>query len=171
MDINIQQILFYIFSSLTGVAGIFLLTTKNVVHAAFSFLAVLLGVAVVFVYANAEFAAVTQIMVYVGGVLILLIFGVMLTITYAEKERPVYSFQNILVYTVCSAFLIVLVYAINQSVFDSSRGQSTGYITDNFSLPQKIGYLLMTDYVVPFEASGVLLMVALLGAATIAGRK
>jgi len=166
----LQQVLFYIFSALTFGSAIFLLLTKNIVRAAFSFLAVLLGVAILFVYANAEFIAVSQIMIYVGGVLVLLIFGVMLTSTYTIKENGVLSPQNLLIYAMCLSFGGILLYAFKQIVFVAPAFVPNVVVAD-FSLPQKVGYFLMTDFIVAFEASGILLMVALLGAATVAGRK
>ncbi len=166
----IQQALFYTFSVLTIVSAIFLLLTKNIVHAAFSFLAILLGVAILFVFANAEFIAVAQLMIYVGGVLVLLLFGVMLTSAYSIKEKPILSYQSIFIYFICMIFGGIMIYAIRLIIFDVPI-YGTNIIVENFSLPQKIGYYLMTDFIVPFEASGILLMVALIGAATIAGRK
>ncbi|NJM93638.1 MAG: hypothetical protein HC842_02315 [Cytophagales bacterium] len=72
-------LVFYLFYGLSIVSAIFVAFTRHVLHAAFALMACFLGLAALFVFAGAEFLAVVQIMVYVGGVLVLLVFGVMLT--------------------------------------------------------------------------------------------
>ncbi|MFN0047642.1 MAG: NADH-quinone oxidoreductase subunit J [Cytophagales bacterium] len=166
----VQQIIFYIFSALTVCSAIFLLLTKNIVHAAFSFLAVLLGVAISFVYMNAEFLAVSQILIYVGGVLVLLIFGVMLTNASAFIENSRFSFQQFFLIAIAMVFGAILIYALQKVDFINQQYSPNANI-ENITLPQKVGYFLITDFIVPFEASGVLLLIALIGAATIAGSK
>jgi NADH-quinone oxidoreductase subunit J len=73
------DIIFYIFGAITLIGGFVTATAKNLIYAAFGMLFTFAGVAGLYVMANADFLAVTQVMVYVGGILILLIFGVMLT--------------------------------------------------------------------------------------------
>ena len=73
------DIIFYIFGAITLAGGFITAMAKNLVYAAFGLLFTFFGVAGLYVMANADFLAVTQIMVYVGGILILLIFGIMLT--------------------------------------------------------------------------------------------
>jgi NADH:ubiquinone oxidoreductase subunit 6 (subunit J) len=73
------DIIFYIFGAIT-IGGAFVTAfAKNIVYAAFALLFTFFGIAGLYVMANADFLAVTQLLVYVGGILILLIFGVMLT--------------------------------------------------------------------------------------------
>jgi NADH-quinone oxidoreductase subunit J len=69
------QLAFFVFAGITVAGAFYLLFTKNVLYAAFSLLLTLLGIAGLFVFAGADFLAVSQIMIYVGGILILLIFG------------------------------------------------------------------------------------------------
>ena len=75
----IKQIIFFVFAVITVGGALFLLFTKNVFYAAFSLLLTLLGVSGLYVFAGADFLAVSQIMIYVGGILVLMIFGIMLT--------------------------------------------------------------------------------------------
>src|ERR1700741_1025876 len=83
------QGIFYFFAGLTIVAGLFILLTRNVLHAVLSLLAVFIGVSAMYVFAGADFLAVTQLVVYVGGVLILMLFGVMLTNRETGAVYPV----------------------------------------------------------------------------------
>jgi NADH-quinone oxidoreductase subunit J len=73
------DIIFYIFAAITLAGGFITATSKRLDYAAFALLFTFFGVAGLYVMANADFIAVTQLMVYVGGILILLIFGIMLT--------------------------------------------------------------------------------------------
>lgn len=152
------------------VAALYLLFTTNMVHAAFAFLIVLLGVAVIFVFLNAEFVAIAQILIYVGGVLVLLLFGVMLTFTPLEKvKRKFFSKEN-LIYIFCGSIAFGLFFVLSSVNFVNAQ-EKKDLLDQNLRIPQKIGYFLMTEQIALFEISGLLLLVALIGAATIVGRK
>ena len=86
------QLAFYAFAVLSIFGAFAVLFTKSVLHAAFFLLLTLLGVAGLFVLASADFLAIAQIMIYVGGVLVLVIFGVMLT-HKAESPADINSQQ------------------------------------------------------------------------------
>src|SRR5512135_388048 len=76
---NIYNIIFYLFAAVTVISAFFVVTTRNIVHSAFFLLFTFFGVAGIYVLLWADFVAIVQLIVYVGGILILLIFGVMLT--------------------------------------------------------------------------------------------
>ncbi len=76
---------FILFSIIIVASAFYVLWSKSVVHSAFALLFTFLGVAAIFVLASADFLAVAQIMIYVGGILVLLVFGVLLTNKGAEK--------------------------------------------------------------------------------------
>lgn len=171
------QIAFYSFSALTLVGALAVLFTRNVMYAAFFLLLTLLGVAGLFVLASADFLAVAQIMIYVGGVLVLVIFGVMLTHkpdarTNADSQQP-----NRIASLNRSGGLLSWVGAVGVagSLFVAFY---TLLARANFTLltrpvgwqstVQTIGKQLMTEYVVPFEIAGILLLAALVGATYLA---
>ena len=77
MDSN--QIIFYFISGFTLATALLILLTKSMIRAVFLLMLVFIGVAVIYFISGAEFVGVTQIMIYVGGILILMMFGVMLT--------------------------------------------------------------------------------------------
>ncbi len=161
---NFYDIIFYLFAAITLVSAVVVVNAKNIIHAAFSLLLTLFGVSGIYILLGADFLAIVQIMVYVGGILILLLFGVMLTnkITNVEiRTGVVYVFPAIIV---VGAFTAILFSVIT----------STNWHTGSFEIPQTttkmLGHLLLTDYVLVFELLAILLLIALIGAASIARR-
>jgi NADH:ubiquinone oxidoreductase subunit 6 (subunit J) len=166
--------LFYIFAALAIFSGAYLVLTRNLLYAGFSLLVTLLSLAGIYVLLFADFVAVTQLMVYVGGVLILILFGIMLS--SRVKEKSVFSENGNTVWgtIIASLILIGLSYTILKSNISSLPWLKTDLIPvmgDQKSTVQNIGIRLMTDVVVPFEVASLLLLVALIGAAYIATDK
>ena len=123
----------------------------------------LMSIAALYLLIGAEFLGVTQIMIYAGGVLVLIIFGIMLTSRLVGKSLEVGN-RNILSGTVVSLGLLILTcWSLSQSVFSSSLTQ-----TSSRSNLEQMGILLMSDYVLPFEIAGLLLLISLIGAAVTA---
>lgn len=170
MNVAIPVLMFYFFACIMCIGCIAMLFSKNVVYSAFAFLGVLLSIAALFVLGNAEFAAVAQVLIYVGGVLVLLLFGVMLTSGYTVLAQKKSVTISLLIGVICLALFTALVYTLGNGNWYTFTGLQSQDISE-FSLSQKIGFLLMTLYVLPFEASGVLLLAALIGAAVVVGRK
>ena len=171
---TIEEIIFYFFGGLIVVSAIAMALVKNIVHAALAFLIVLLGVAILFIYSQAEFVAVSQIMIYVGGVLVLMIFGVMLTANYTGIKERNNIYNSILVGLFCMIIFLGLLYTFNETDLEIAIYNQTKFELDYsspFSSVRQIGIQLMTEYLLPFEASGILLMTALMGAAMISSRK
>ena len=171
------QIAFYGFSALTLGGALAVLLTRNVLYAAFFLLLTLLGVAGLFVLASADFLAVAQIMIYVGGVLVLVIFGVMLTHksespTEVNSQTPnrvpspnragsrLIGIVGLLVAGGLFVAFYTLLARANFSILEQPVGwQSTVGV---------VGRQLMTESIVPFELIGILLLTALVGATRLA---
>ncbi len=169
----VKQIIFFVFAAITVGGALYLLFTKNVLYAAFSLLLTLLGVSGLYVFAGADFLAVSQIMIYVGGILVLLIFGIMLT-NNKNTQRQTNQSNKILVshhnifWAVLVAALLFLGYLkmILEANFHIISKQTLAGSTVN-----KIGFNLMTDYIFAFEVVGILLLAALVGAVYIAKKE
>lgn len=171
------QVAFYAFSALTLFGALAVLLTRNVLYAAFFLLLTLLGVAGLFVLASADFLAIAQIMIYVGGVLVLVIFGVMLThkpelINDTNSQRPnrIASlnrrgapFAWVVALGVAGGLFVAL-YSLLARMNFSILTRPVGWK----STVSTIGTQLMTEYVVPFEIAGILLLAALVGATYLA---
>lgn len=170
---TIAQIAFYGFASLTLVSGMFILFTKNVLYAGFALLATFLGVAALYVFAGADFLAVTQLLIYVGGVLVLILFGIMLTNRTADQDYIHSDSRNVVVGILTTGILLaILIAVILKAKFSGllwMQKTSTASKMEASTL-SRIGENLMTDYVLPFEIAGLILMVALMGAAFIASQ-
>lgn len=158
---TLTQIMFHVFILLTAGAGLVLAISKNVVHAAFLLFVVLLGVAGLYVFAGAEFLAVSQVIVYVGGVLIVVMFGVMLTAKMREM-KPQTDFVNLIPGTVLAlAMFMALLFVIRARGATLGSGSPPAH-HDNV---QQVGVATLTDYLLPFELVSVLLLTVLVGAA------
>jgi NADH:ubiquinone oxidoreductase subunit 6 (subunit J) len=160
----------FMFFAITAILGaFFILFTKNIVHAAFALLAIFLSIAAIFVLAGSEFLAVTQILVYAGGILILLVFGVLITGKPAPNfkiKRAGHQFWG----TVLGlGFFVLLVQVIGRVNFSILRWVQGSELAVGPGTVSKTGVLLMSDYVLPLELAGIILLIALIGAALIAG--
>ncbi len=154
---------FFFFSLLSLGGAVLVLISRNVLYAAFSLLMALLGLAGLFVLAGADFVGVTQVMVYVGGILVLLIFGIMLTrpMENRDPELPWWGMLTALLF-----FSFLLVYLMSAHfVLDGERAQ------EPISGVKPLGLVLLTDFVSIFEIIGILLLVALVGSAYVARQR
>ncbi|MHC2992140.1 NADH-ubiquinone/plastoquinone oxidoreductase chain 6 [Pontibacter sp. HJ8] len=166
--------LFYIFAVLAILSGGYMVLTRNLLYAGFSLLLTLLSVAAIYVLLFADFVAVTQLMVYVGGVLVLILFGIMLSTRVHDKSVMSENVNRGWGMTVALLTLIGLGYTIWQTNFSSLSWMqlaNTDVLGEQKSTVQSIGIKLMTDFVLPFEVTSLLLLIALIGAAYIATDK
>ncbi|GAB4197972.1 MAG: NADH-quinone oxidoreductase subunit J [Thermoflexibacter sp.] len=171
-----ELVVFYSFAALVFFSAIFILLTKNVIYAAFTLLLTFVGIAGIYVFLMADVVAVTQVMVYVGGILILLIFGVMFT-NKLQNGKILTSHQ----YPLIAGLLGVGVFVLLISLIIKTDFQNLAWIQENTHQTDKntyptstiepIGLQLMTNQVLALEVVGVLLLLTLVGTALIAGRK
>lgn len=161
---NVLSLTLYGFEVLAGLSALGILFVKNVFHAALLLIVCLLALAGIFVLYNAEFIAVTQILIYAGGVLVLIIFGVMLTSRMAGRQMIVKN-----QYVFAASFISLFLAALLIMLFSEQKFYlpETTEISAGNSINQ-IGISLMSDYALAFEVSGILLLAALLGAAVTA---
>ena len=156
---------FYVIAAVAIVSALRLVTTKNVVHAALYLLVVLVSVAATYIVLGAEFAAATQLLVYVGAIMVLLLFGVMLTRAQIGEEGNLDYEQRWIGGLVAVVLLAVMTYAVvdqwgTQKLPADRRVQRTQEVADS----------IFSTYIVPFEAISLLLLAALIGAIVVARR-
>jgi len=154
--------LFYFFEAVVALSAIALALVRNVFYGALLVIVCLLALAGIYVMAFAEFVAVTQILIYAGGILVVIIFGIMLTSKISGKPLVVDHTFVLSGLTVAAAFLALIVYAISTQTFPEAKG------TMQVATIDTVGMALFTKYVLPFEIAGLLLLMALIGAAVIA---
>ena len=172
------QFLFISSALLTIGCAVLVATTKNIMHSCIFLLGSLLGIAGLYATLGADFVAVTQIMVYVGGIVVLMLFAVMLTGGKDFVSRA----QNLLglapamgnKWTYSVGLLVGLVFLLTNvklimNVVNTVPAKTFG--NEFPSTVEQIGHLLVKEHVLAFELSSVLLLGALVGAAIIARPK
>jgi NADH-quinone oxidoreductase subunit J len=165
--------LFWISGSLaifTALAAIGILLTKNILYAALCLLLALLGIAGLFAVAGADFLAVSQIVIYIGGILVLLLFGIMLTIRASGQTAPQTQSRQGLWGGLLGAGLLGILTKFILETGHQYKGQIQGQGITH-STGATLGINLMTDYLLPFEVIAILLLIALIGASLIAGKR
>lgn len=176
-----EQIIFYAFAALAIGSALMVVSLKNTARALFLFFIVLFSMAGLYLFALADFVAITQILVYVGGVLILMIFAFMLSNEelLANMQRvsgrflSLPNWQSLLL---ALGFFAVLGYGIwewqehtPEWISDNIRkGQVIAPADNNM---QQLGLRFMTSHVLAFEVISVFLMMVLIGAAHIARKE
>jgi NADH-quinone oxidoreductase subunit J len=158
--------LFYLFALMSAASAIGVVLSRNIVRTAVYLLFTLVGVAGLYFLLSAEFLAAVQLVVYAGGTLILIIFGVMLTSKSPFSRFEPKLAEIMIALSIGSILLVALIAAILRTHFASDAMAAGQYPVD------KLGQTLLGDYLVPFELSSVLLLVVMIGAAYLAkGRR
>jgi NADH:ubiquinone oxidoreductase subunit 6 (subunit J) len=152
-------ILFYFFMALAAGGAVAILFSKNIFKSALYLLVCLLSVAALYVLAFAEFLAVTQILIYAGGVLVVIIFGIMLTTKISGRPLIV---KNAHMLGGGIAGIGLFIYLTRYLPF--LQRPTEGLSPENINV---IALAIFSDFSLPFEIAGVLLLVALIGAAVI----
>jgi NADH:ubiquinone oxidoreductase subunit 6 (subunit J) len=170
-----EDVLFFLaaIGALAGALGVVLL--QNPFYSVLSLVCHLLGLAVLFLLLQAEFIAAAQVVVYAGAVMVLYIFVVAYIGGADEPLRPESGgvamvgpvFALALVVELCIAFISSGLQALDTGGADVARAAGA----DPFGSPGAIGQLLLTDFLVPFEAASFLLLMAAVGAVVLARRR
>jgi NADH-quinone oxidoreductase subunit J len=165
METLAPKILFWFFALLMLGSALIVVHGRNLVHSAFALLATFFSAAVFYAYLGADFLAGAQVLIYVGGILTLLLFGVMLTNRIFDVNLRTETFQ-----VGPSALVAAAVFAVLTAVILKTPWRQLSLVEEG-PTTEKIGSLLLTTYLLPFEIASVLLLVALLGAAMLVRRR
>lgn len=161
---DLSAVAFYLFSILIIGSAAIMVFSKNIVHSAFALMFTLAGLAAFYALLYAGFVAVTQLLVYVGGILVLILFGVMLTTRgYFEKVHT--RTVNLLPSTIFAGIIGMLLIAVFVTTRWAMNPMEDGEVTMT-----GLGELLLTDFMLPFQVAGVLLLLAIIGAVLMAAR-
>ena len=159
-----QNIAFGILALVIAVSALRVVTAKNGVHAALYLVLVLSGVAGIFILLAAEFLAIVQVLVYIGAIVVLFLFGIMLTRAPIGKSNELDNDQRGWAAFVALALLGLLGAILNDGFGDTKiEAASVGRTGD-------VGLSIFQTFVIPFEVISVLLLAALVGAVVIARR-
>ena len=161
---NFYDIIFYVFAVLTIVSAGMVVFSKNIVYSAFSLMVTFFTVAGIYVLLNADFIAITQLLIYVGGILVLMIFGVMLTTNVTNVELNTQTLK-----AMPGTVVVAVVAALLVSTVITTKWKTNEPVPLDTTV-KGLGELLLTKYLLPFEIASIVLLVAIVGAAFLARR-
>ncbi len=159
-----QNIFFGLIAVTMVVSALRCVTTNNVVHAALWLVLVLGGAAAQFILLGSEFVAVTQVLVYIGAIVVLFLFGIMLTRASMGDDKTTADEKRSMAVAVAVMLLVVMSVALLDS-FEDVR-----LVIDEPQRTATVSDAIFSQYIVAFEAVSVLLLAALIGAIVVARR-
>ena len=158
---NFEMLIFYVFSAITLVSALRVITARNPVHAALFLVLAFFSSAAIWMLLRAEFLAITLVLVYVGAVMVLFLSVVMMLDINIEKVRAGF-WANLPLALVVGGFIAVEMILVVSHAWRRSSG-----LVDpgqGHSNTRELGRVLYTDYVYPFELAAVVLLVAIVAA-------
>ena len=157
---------FFLFSVMTIGGAVFMISLEKVVHMVLSMSAAFIGLAGIFIVLDAEFVAFVQVLIYVGAISILMIFGMMMTNHQQAASMQPKVLQEVLIAIGSLSLFGILFFVIRSTALPAPA--AAHYEGDQ---TMSIGELIYTGYVIPFELLSVLLTVAFIGAIAIAKKE
>jgi NADH-quinone oxidoreductase subunit J len=157
-----QNVFFGLIAAVMLFSAFRVVTTINIVHAALWLVLVLAGVAAQFILLGAEFVAVTQVLVYIGAVVVLFLFGIMLTRASLGDDETVREEKHAM-----AAIVGVLLFSVMALALLDTWGDDR-IVIDQPQQVREVSDAIFSQYIVPFEAVSVLLLAALIGAIVVA---
>ncbi len=167
---SIEKIVFYAFSTILIVAALSVITRRDSVKAVLSLVLCFFAAAAIWVLLEAEFLAVSLVLVYVGAVMVLFLFVVMmLDVDFAAIKQGFIRYMPVGILAAV-AFFAGLYLLINSGIFDSQNMPMPAPHDADYSNIEALGMLLYTHYFYPFELAAVILLVAIIAAISLTYR-
>jgi NADH-quinone oxidoreductase subunit J len=164
VNVSGEFVIFFILALFTLGGAVLMINLTKVVHMVVALAFTFLSIAGIYILLHAEFIAFAQVLIYGGAVSIIMLFGIMLTRHDDHEESSSKPGHKILAGIVVAVFFGITLYAINGINW---RPQEANLVEENTA---QIGIQLFTNYVIPFELTSVVLLVALIGAIILAKR-
>ena len=171
-----HTIFFYIFSSIAIISAIMVTVSKNTVHSVFFLILDFISISCLFIMIGAEFLGMIMLIVYVGAVAVLFLFVVMMLNVAQQKNQWFLSEESsghipvgLIISTIIFFELIIVIggWKYKPELFDKIKISSTETVSNTHSL----GQILYTDYIHVFQISGMILLVAMIGAIVLTFRQ
>ncbi|MBX7222772.1 MAG: NADH-quinone oxidoreductase subunit J [Blastocatellia bacterium] len=167
---TIQQIVFIVFALIITAGGVGVLVQRNPLYSAFSLILSFIGLAAMYILMGAQFLGVIQIVVYAGAIMVLFVFVIMLLNVRDDELHP--DRHKYLLYIgvplglglIAEVFYVVTRVQIAPAITDMHATGTVGTV-------ERIGVGLLTEYLLPFEATSVLILMAVIGAMHLAKRE
>ena len=159
---EIQEVLFYVIAGLTVISAAIVTFANKIIYSAFALLLTFMGFAGLYVYLSADFLAVVQILIYVGGILTLILFGVLMT----QRIYDTTALTTHNSFWLCTGGGIAVAAILALLIYKDSWADTVP--KDFHATTSVIGTAILTDYLLPFEIASLLLLGALIGAVYVA---
>ena len=170
-----HAIFFYVFSIIAVVSAIMVTVSKNTVHSVFFLILDFISISCLFIMVGAEFLGMIMLIVYVGAVAVLFLFVVMMLNVAQQKNQWFISEENsghIPVGLLISAIIFFeLIFVIGGWKYKPDLFETTNLITNEISNTHSLGQVLYTDYIHIFQISGMILLIAMIGAIVLTFRQ
>tara|TARA_Y100000590_G_scaffold321742_1_gene364264 strand:+ start:34 stop:660 length:627 start_codon:yes stop_codon:yes gene_type:complete len=169
-----HSLFFYFFSTVVVFSSIMVIISKNTVHSVFFLILVFISVSILFIMIGAEFLGMIMLIVYVGAVAVLFLFVVMmLNVTQQAIQKP--SKKNFINYISVGAVVGAIILLELFVVIGGWKYKGTfiplSLVEFNISNTHALGNILYTDYIHLFQISGMILLIAMIGAITLTFKK
>ena len=168
---SFEKIVFYLFAAILVFAATRVITVRNPVHAALHLVLAFFTSAALWLLLEAEFLAITLVLVYVGAVMVLFLFVVMmLDINVAPVKEGFIKYLPAAL-TVAGIMIVEMYLVVRSKYFNAEAMPTPVPRASDYSNTRELGSVLYTDYVYPFEIAAVILLVAIIAAIALTMRK
>jgi NADH-quinone oxidoreductase subunit J len=165
-----KTLLFLLFSAVTVIAALRVITARNPVHAVLFLVLTFVSAACIWMLLEAEFLAITLVLVYVGAVMVLFLFVVMMLDINVDRLR-VGFWKNLPVAGLVGAVMVLELAAVLWPKFNTSLAVDVPAAPANYNNTKALGQLLYTQYIYPLEIAGAILLVAMVAAIALTLRR
>jgi NADH-quinone oxidoreductase subunit J len=161
--------LFMALASIAIISAVAMLASRGAVYSALFLVLNFLTIAILYLLLNAAFIAMVQITVYAGAIMVLFLFVIMLLGSERETRKSLVPWQAPIALLLVVALMVILVVAVSSNAPDFQAVVAD--LTEGFGSPAAVGQLLFSRYLVPFEVTSLLLLVAMVGAIVLTRRR
>jgi NAD(P)H-quinone oxidoreductase subunit 6 len=162
---EISTAVFYLIAIITVGSAVVVAFSRNIIYSAFSLLGTFAGVAGLYIFLGADFVAAVQVLIYVGGILVLILFAVMLTHRITDVEITNRAVGRLPGLIVVGVFLALLIQTIRETPWVKAKELAHQPTT------ARIGDLFLEHYLLPFELASLVLLAAMIGAVVLSRKE
>jgi NADH-quinone oxidoreductase subunit J len=162
---DLSTAVFYLVAIITVGSALMVAFSRNIIYSAFSLLGTFAGIAGIYVFLGADFVAGVQLLIYVGGILVLILFAVMLTHRITDVQITNRAAGRIPALIITGVFIYLLIQTIRETSWVKVKEVVFQPTT------AKIGDLFLDSYLLPFELASLVLLAALIGAVVISRKE
>ena len=162
---DVSTAVFYLIALITVMSAGMVALSRNIIYSAFSLLGTFMGVAGIYIFLGADFVAAVQVLIYVGGILVLILFAVMLTHRITDVEITNRAAGRIPALLVIALFLVLLIQTAKETPWVKAKEVVYAATT------ARIGDAFLYDYLLPFELASLVLLGAMIGAVVLSRKE